>query len=58
MKRAKPRCPACGKTVSADNLFFPFCSDRCRLLDLGEWLSGKYCIKGREAPQTETEVEE
>jgi uncharacterized protein len=37
------RCPMC-KTIlpHADVPTFPFCSDRCRLLDLGNWLEGKY----------------
>ena len=37
------RCPMC-KTLlpHADVATFPFCSDRCRLLDLGNWLEGKY----------------
>ena len=37
------RCPIC-KTIlpHAEVATFPFCSDRCRLLDLGNWLDGKY----------------
>lgn len=39
------RCPICKKptdsTVDAD---FPFCSERCRLLDLGNWSSEKYVV--------------
>jgi endogenous inhibitor of DNA gyrase (YacG/DUF329 family) len=45
------RCPICGKPVQppgdrdkAANSFFPFCSDRCKLIDLGRWLDGKYRI--------------
>ena len=38
-------CPICRKpvdsTVHAD---FPFCSERCRLTDLGNWATGKYVI--------------
>ncbi len=32
-------CPTCGKqnTWRPDNTFRPFCSDRCKLIDLGEW---------------------
>jgi endogenous inhibitor of DNA gyrase (YacG/DUF329 family) len=37
-------CPTCKSTVTADNENFPFCSDRCRLLDLGKWASGDYKI--------------
>jgi uncharacterized protein len=39
------KCPHCGKETSADNnLFRPFCSKRCKLIDLGAWISGTYRI--------------
>lgn len=38
------RCPACKKTVLPKGEDFPFCSDRCRLIDLGKWASGGYVI--------------
>ena len=38
-------CPICRKpTVSQSNSDFPFCSERCKLLDLGAWASEKYVI--------------
>ena len=37
-------CPICHKVVLATDENFPFCSDRCRLLDLGKWASGDYKI--------------
>ncbi len=38
-------CPICRKpTDSATHADFPFCSERCRLLDLGNWASEKYRI--------------
>ncbi len=37
-------CPICRKEVAKANPEFPFCSERCRLLDLGNWASGKYVI--------------
>jgi hypothetical protein len=43
-------CPICKKEVPerddpvSPNSFFPFCSDRCRLIDLGRWLGEKYQI--------------
>ena len=37
-------CPTCKSAVTTDNENFPFCSDRCRLLDLGKWASGDYKI--------------
>lgn len=37
-------CPTCRKVVLATGPDFPFCSDRCRILDLGKWASGDYRI--------------
>ncbi|WP_419804105.1 DNA gyrase inhibitor YacG [Terriglobus sp.] len=37
-------CPTCRKPVATGSEDFPFCSDRCRLLDLGKWASGEYRI--------------
>ena len=41
-------CPICGKPVAPrkENRAFPFCSDRCRLVDLGKWLGEEYRIPG------------
>ncbi len=38
------RCPTCRKIVLASDPEFPFCSDRCRVIDLGKWASGGYVI--------------
>lgn len=38
------RCPSCSKIVLRDEPDFPFCSERCRLIDLGKWASGGYVI--------------
>jgi len=37
-------CPICRKEVALDSPDVPFCSDRCRLIDLGKWASGDYKI--------------
>jgi tRNA threonylcarbamoyladenosine biosynthesis protein TsaE len=37
-----PPCPTCGRAASAE--LAPFCSTRCRLVDLGRWMSGGYAI--------------
>ena len=37
-------CPTCKKPVEAAGADFPFCSDRCRVIDLGKWASGDYKI--------------
>ena len=38
------RCPICKKEVAASSADFPFCSERCRIMDLGNWASEKYVI--------------
>ena len=43
--RDGPRCPICRKGVHTDDPFFPFCSERCKLIDLGRWLDGRYRIE-------------
>ena len=43
-RRMRLQCPICKKTVKSDNSDFPFCSERCRLIDLGKWASGRYVI--------------
>jgi uncharacterized protein len=48
MARVKSGCPICGKP--ADAKFKPFCSVRCRQVDLNRWLSESYRIPGAERP--------
>ena len=47
-------CPTCEKTFSvrrtADAPFRPFCSKRCKMIDLGRWLDGRYKISEPVAP--------
>ena len=38
------RCPTCRKIVLKNDPEFPFCSERCRAVDLGKWASGGYVI--------------
>ena len=38
------KCPICKKEVPLDGEFMPFCSDRCRIIDLGNWASEKYVV--------------
>jgi uncharacterized protein len=40
----KVSCPICNKTVQLGSEDFPFCSDRCRNIDLGNWATEKYVI--------------
>ena len=38
------RCPTCGTLTMAKDPEFPFCSGRCRVIDLGKWASEAYRI--------------
>lgn len=48
---AHAKCPTCKREVATDAPAFPFCNARCKLVDLGNWLDGKYVIPG--PPATE-----
>ena len=37
-------CPICNKEVARTDPFMPFCSERCQVIDLGNWASEKYVI--------------
>lgn len=41
-----PRCPTCKKEAKprAGNPAFPFCSERCKAIDLGKWFNGEYRV--------------
>lgn len=49
------KCPTCHAQVewSEHSPFRPFCSDRCRLIDLGEWASEKHAIPAESIPSTD-----
>ena len=41
----KRRCPSCRREAVKDgNKFYPFCSERCHLVDLGRWLGEEYRV--------------
>jgi uncharacterized protein len=56
------RCPICQKAVKSTDAEFPFCSPRCRTIDLGKWASGEYVIsspvKDAEEPIRESLLED
>ncbi len=59
MASPQVRCPTCKRQVDWANApFRPFCSERCRLIDLGAWLSEQHAIPGNaalpEEPDTDT----
>jgi endogenous inhibitor of DNA gyrase (YacG/DUF329 family) len=44
------RCPICGSEFARQaNRYRPFCSERCRMVDLGNWLGERYRIPGAPA---------
>lgn len=46
---AEHRCPICKGPAKPrpENPYFPFCSNRCRLVDLGNWFGGSYRVPQR-----------
>lgn len=53
------KCPTCGKQVKySGNEFRPFCSERCKLLDLGAWADEEYKLPAESAPLTEEDLRE
>jgi endogenous inhibitor of DNA gyrase (YacG/DUF329 family) len=48
---ATVKCPTCGRSIewSDQSPFRPFCSERCRVIDLGAWLTEKHVIPSQEA---------
>jgi len=52
------KCPICRKEMKRDNPEFPFCSERCRTIDLGNWASGKYVIPSPLSPAEKARLAE
>ena len=52
-------CPACGKPAlfAPSNAWRPFCSERCRMVDLGGWASESYRIPAKPGSPPETDPE-
>lgn len=56
-KNLEVRCPNCEKKFSYyDGEFRPFCSERCKQIDLGNWAAGEYALKSL-APLEEEDLE-
>ncbi|MBU2515490.1 DNA gyrase inhibitor YacG [bacterium] len=56
-KKIKIKCPTCKKqTEWHNNPHRPFCSERCRLVDLGRWADESYSIEGSYPPDFEEET--
>ena len=61
-ERRTHRCPTCGKALRFLNMrqirTFPFCGERCRMVDLGRWLNEEYRIPSEETFDAPDEVRE
>jgi endogenous inhibitor of DNA gyrase (YacG/DUF329 family) len=55
---ANIRCPICRGTVPFNDPNMPFCSDRCRNIDLGNWATEAYAIPAEESENEFGEAEE
>jgi uncharacterized protein len=60
LEKAKPRlvsCPQCGRATpwNLTNSFRPFCSERCKMIDLGQWATESYRIPTPEAEPDQSE---
>ena len=49
------KCPICKKDVNLGDPDFPFCSEHCRIIDLGNWATEKYVIPAPIQPGDEAE---
>lgn len=58
----KVRCPICARTMQGHSAqdwpSLPFCSERCRLIDLGRWLGEAYRIPAEPEGEAPTESED
>jgi len=52
------KCPVCKKEVQIGDAEFPFCSERCRIIDLGNWAAEKYVISEPAKPISQEEDDE
>ena len=59
-KKDSIQCPRCGKkgTWTEDNASRPFCTERCKLIDLGAWASEEYTIPTEDSPSQDGEHKE
>ena len=58
---SKVRCPICDTPMPGnwqDYPDYPFCSRRCRMVDLGRWLGEEYRVAGKDAPEDRSTPDE
>lgn len=49
-------CPRCGEPTQPGKAYFPFCSDRCKLIDLGKWANEEFAIPAQDSAPDEDEL--
>lgn len=55
----KVKCPTCKKeTEYTGNEFRPFCSERCKLIDFGDWADGNFRLPDHSSPLSEADIRE
>ena len=53
------KCPNCGRQIEwSESEFRPFCSEKCKLLDLGEWIEGNYSVPDENSQLNEEHLRE
>jgi endogenous inhibitor of DNA gyrase (YacG/DUF329 family) len=53
------KCPNCGRrTEYSGNEFRPFCSERCKLIDFGEWADERFALPAEHTPLAEEDLQE
>jgi endogenous inhibitor of DNA gyrase (YacG/DUF329 family) len=55
--KIKLKCPICKKAVAKAAADFPFCSERCRTIDLGKWASGQYVVSSPMQDTDDAEIQ-
>jgi uncharacterized protein len=60
MASSSPTCPICKRPLNAgrDTPSYPFCTPRCKLIDLGSWLGDRYVIADKPLPELESLTDE
>jgi endogenous inhibitor of DNA gyrase (YacG/DUF329 family) len=52
------RCPTCKRELDpANRAYAPFCSERCKLIDLGKWLGEEFRVPGEPVPESSADDE-
>jgi uncharacterized protein len=60
MTKTIVQCPQCGQSVpwQEDQVWKPFCSERCKLIDLGDWAAENHRIPGKPTQTEQFDIDE